>query len=303
MGSNLEVTATASYRTQEVEAAFNWYYAPIVTDHFIRTTYSYRRENERRHDTRTLSATVGPAWNADAGDVGLFLWPNVSYDHVETVRGEGDPTADFVWLNADGRAQSHEFEYYRADPRTGYELSAQASLSSKDAGSSVSARRYKIGGTKLWNLFDLSPPIWVFGVRGLAATIVPDDDDEAARLPPNFRFALGGSQNLRAFGRDALPPDDARALTIGYLGTEARLCSILPYGLQPIVFVDSGRIGTRALTFDPTLFWGPGVGLNWKSPVGTFRLTAAHGRIAGERAEELAYLQQWQVYFSYGEQF
>lgn len=302
MGSNLEALATASYRVQEARFTFNWYYAPIITSHFLRTRYNFRRENERRHDTRTHSLSVGPVWNIDMGNVNTSISPDVSYDHVETVRGLGDPTTDFLWTSISFTGQSHEFEYYLDDPRSGYDFDLNAGVTRRDIGSNINANRYAFSFTRLWNLFDYSPPIWVMGIRSRITTIVADNQDSLI-MPPNYRYNLGGSQNLRGFARNALPPRDLGAMTSAYVGVETRIGNVFPYGLQPIAFVDIGGLGDRPLALDPTRYYSPGAGLHWKSPIGTFRLTAAHGLIAGEKQEELRHLSRWLVHLSYGEQF
>lgn len=303
-GTNVEALATASYRRQIANVTTNWYYAPIVTKHYMRAIGGFERLNEDDFDTRTTNVTAGPAWEVDIGNIGGTIWPHVSYDHVETIRSKGnpDPTVDLVWNNLQVTGQSHEYEYYKTDPREGYEFQLMAGFSRSDAGSNLSANRFRVSGSKLWNLFNYSPPIWIFGVRGMAASIVADEENTKL-MPPNYRYFLGGSQTLRGFGRNALSSGDAGSMTVGYAGAELRLASIIPFGIQPIALVDYGRLGAEAMTFDPTVYWSPGAGVHWASPIGVFRATLAKGQIQGERAQDLAHLSQWMFYLSYGEQF
>ena len=108
---------------------------------------------------------------------------------------------------------------------------------------------------------------------------------------------------MRGFARKSLPRDDTGSLSKGYLGSEIRLNNILPYSLQPLLFVDWGWLGDEAFTFDPTTFWSPGLGLRWQSPIGTVRGSIGHGFAQGQNSDYFDNLSKFQLYFSLGEQF
>jgi len=169
--------------------------------------------------------------------------------------------------------------------------------------SNVSATTYSFDFTRLWNLLSLEPEIWIFGIRGSFATTRAGRDTNYDDLPPSFKYALGGSEDLRGFGRKALPTEGSGALTKAYLGSELRLNNSLPYQLQPFVFADWGRLGQESFDLDPTLFWSPGLGVRWGSPIGVLRFMLGHGFVSGDGQEQYKDLESLQFYASIGEQF
>src|SRR5262249_36020201 len=154
----------------------------------------------------------------------------------------------------------------------GWDSTVSASFNSKDAGSSVTAQRLSWSGHALWNLRDYDPPLWVFGARFGARTVVTGEGRDA--LPPNIRQYLGGSADLRGFGRQELP-SEIGAMTSAFVSFEARLVETLPASLEPFFFVDLGKAGSRPFELDEPLYVSPGIGVRWASPIGVVRGTGA----------------------------
>ena len=302
-GSQLEVSAYTSFRLQKARADFSWYYVPIITPHYLKFVGQYRREDTRRVEARTLTIEAGPAWSVDAWNARLNLWSGLTYELTETDRGRAPATTNIVALTGEARVQTHQYEYWRDDPREGHEFTLGVTSTTKAFGSDISANRYRLTATKLWNLFGFSPPIWVLGWRTALYTTDVGSNTPVTDLPIGYLYALGGSDNLRGFKLDGLPNNDLGALSSAYLGIESRVASVLPFNLQPIAFLDIGKLGSTAFNLEPSSYWSPGLGLHWKSPIGTLRTTLAHGLVAGPESSKLNHLAHWQFYLSYGEQF
>src|SRR5690606_35479075 len=117
-------------------------------------------------------------------------------------------SARFVSLDTQVRLKTQEFEFYRTRPRTGYSRTFMTSVTSEDALSDATAQRLSLNGQILFNLGDYDPPLWVAGFRGGVATLLtPERLGAQTGLPPTFRRYLGGSRDLRGFGRQELPED------------------------------------------------------------------------------------------------
>ena len=303
MASALRVNLRASYRQQTADATFNWYYAPHVVRHYLRSVLSFERQNERRYDTRTFTAVSGPAWTRDAGSLYFSYWSGLSLSRTDTVRGLGPSSSRALALEGALDVSSHDYEYYKMTPRSGFSLDLDLTRSEKHLGSDFSATRATVGSTMLWNIASLDPPVFILGLRTDASATLLGNDTHASDIPVTYRNFLGGSRNLRGFGREALPANSHGALSSLYTGLEGRLASVIPFGVEPIVFVDVGKLGGVNRSVDRSLFWSPGTGINWGSPIGTVRATVAYGLIRGPAAADLAYLSRWQFYLSYGEQF
>jgi translocation and assembly module TamA len=301
MASTLETTLRASFRQQKAFMSFDWYYAPFVIRHALRSEVFFERQNEPNYESSEFGAKTGPSWSWDRGAHAYDLWASVNYEHIETVRGEGPGLAQSFSLRGALQLTSHDYEYFAASPRQGYQLQLSWEGSSKEFASDYTENRFQLSGTALWNLFRLDPPIWVLGLRGQLASVQLGQDTTKAEYPTKKRLRLGGSQNLRGFGRKKLPGNGA--LTTAYMGLELRTREILPFDLEPIIFFDIGRYGDQAMTLDPTNFWSPGIGVHWPSIIGTIRATLAYGFLSGRDEEGFQHLSRWQAYLSYGEQF
>lgn len=302
--SLIDVTLLASTREQSLNAWLEWYYTSTQRWHFLRPFAQLRHQNERpfeslsvrteaafvtRGDSRRLgfSASIGPAWNG-----------------VRTLRGTGPPDSSIVSLNAALDVISHAFEFYTTSPRTGFRIGLAADFSSRALLSSVTLQSLALNGQALWNFRGYLPPLWVLGFRwSLASTLTPEPEN----IPAAYRRFLGGTADIRGFGRKELPGNDIGALTSFYADVELRFPSLLPAGVQPFLFFDVGALGSESASLDAPIYLSPGVGARWESPIGIFRGTASHGysTSGGEGLvnSEGESLYHWQFYLSFGEEF
>lgn len=301
-GSLLQFSALTSYHRQEANSQLYWYYLPQLTRHHLKIEAKIERESERRYESRSITARAMPTWVLLAGDGDVTVGTGLSLRHLQTKRGFGPESTRLLSWDTEVNYVTYPFEYYALSPRAGHQIAFQSAIANTALGSDINANRWSTAFTKLWNLFEWDPPKWVLGIRGEYATTRLLDTDRS-RLPPTFKQFLGGSGNIRGFGRKSLPPRDQGALTKAYVGTELRANHLLPYKLQPFIFVDAGGLGEKTQKIDPTLYWSPGLGLRWESPIGSLRSTIARGMIHGPEEKNLAYLARWEFYFSLGEQF
>ncbi len=301
--SLLDVSSTLTYRQQNVLTVFDWYYLPIPSRHYLKTSLKFERLYERRFETRTIRSVLAPAWRYDPQGYRLDIFLGPSLQSEMTQRGEGPRTARLVSLDFGLGVESHLFEYYANSPKTGFRFRIDASRTSKEVFSDLSASKIALDFTYLWNVLDLDPEIWILGTRGQFASSRPEGETQADDLPSSFRYFLGGSQDMRGFARQSLPSNAAGALSKAYWGHELRLNHVLPYQIQPLLFADWGWLGDKPEKLLPTQYFSPGFGARWESPFGTMRGSFAHGKVSGPDSETLRYLETWQFYFSFGEQF
>jgi translocation and assembly module TamA len=303
--SLLDLSSLLSYHNQRLLGTFDWYYLPVPSQHYLKTYMRVQREFEKRFEAQSIKASIAPAFAGDVWGIRGDIYAGPSLLFENTLRGEGPRNARLLTLDVGIAGQSNLYEYfnYLAAPQTGYSFNLFVSTSDKGLASNVSATTYSADFTRLWNLLSLEPEIWIFGIRGSFATTRPGRDTDPEDLPPSFKYALGGSSDLRGFGRKALPTSGSGALTKAYLGSELRLNNSLPHQLQPFVFADWGKLGEEALDLDSTLFWSPGLGLRWGSPIGVLRFMFGHGFVSGPEKEQYEGAAALQFYVSIGEQF
>jgi translocation and assembly module TamA len=297
-GSLLEVSAYGSARLQRLLGKFNWYLLPQHNRLYLNPSIQLIHRNEIPFELVSAEAQLGLATTVDTRGMGVSLFAGPIYNYSRTLRGPGAPFTNIFALEARGVLKSHDYEYYTGFPQTGFIVTMIADLSDRAIFSSVTAQRFYVRGEKLWNLGSFDPPLWIFGLRGGYSTIITSDTTgPGTLLPANYIQYLGGSFDIRGFGRKELPLDQSNAnLTSGFLGIEARLSHTLPYGFDPFVFADVGALGRNSFTMGLPVYWSPGLGVRWASPVGPVRMTIAHGFINSAP-------DHFQFYFSFGEEF
>ena len=84
---------------------------------------------------------------------------------------------------------------------------------------------------------------------------------------------------------------------------ELRLADVLPRNVEPLVFVDAAQAGRKSAELERTIYWSPGFGVRWGSPVGALRATLAYGMAARRERETLEPKPEWQFFFSWGQEF
>ncbi len=301
--SLLQVQTSLSYREQEFLTTFNWYYLPWPSNHYLKTYIKADRDFEANYETRTVKAVGAPAYATDFRSFHLDMYAGPSLQFEKTIRGEAPSNTRLLTLDMGLNVQDHMYEYYIADPQQGFQGALFGSFSNKSVVSDVSLAQYKANFTYLWNILNYEPTIWILGLRGTFVTTQPGKDTTPDQVPASFKQFLGGSDDMRGFARKDIPSVGTGVLTKVYGGLELRLNNKLPYNLQPLIFTDYGQIGNVAFKVDPIKFWSPGVGLRWQSPIGTIRVSVAHGYVTDDKLRAYQDRQKYQFYFSLGEQF
>ncbi|MBC7659591.1 MAG: BamA/TamA family outer membrane protein [Chitinophagaceae bacterium] len=301
--SILDISGSLSYRQQTFLASYDWYYLKNPGRHYLKNYIKAERDFEPTYETRSIKTVTAPAYQMDIGSVKADMYAGPSLQFESTQRGEAPNATRLLTLDLGLNIQDHLYEYFLANPQTGYQANFFGSYSNKSTISDVSLAHYKIDFTYLWNVFNFDPTIWVLGFRGSFATTQPGKGTRPDEVPASFKQFLGGSTDMRGFARKNLPSEGTGSLTKEYLGIELRLNNKLPWNLQPLAFIDTGKLGNEAFRVEPTLFYSPGIGLRWQSPIGTLRLSAAHGYVENDKLNIYGDRTKMQYYFSLGEQF
>jgi translocation and assembly module TamA len=296
-GSLVEVSALASARRQRLLTSLTWYPFPEPSRRYFKPLLLVEHQNRPLLESLSARTELTPAtsWDNRTWGVGWRVGP--AFEAIRTIRGSGQGNSKFLSLTQELTAMSHRYELYQSSPRAGASFTFTSDLNSSALGSDTSAQRFRLAGHALWNLRDYDPPLLILGGRfGLSSTVAGDVN----AVPALYRYALGGSSDLRGFGLDELPEDHQGRLTEVFAGVEARLVTVLPLNLQPLAFVDAGRLGARPFSLDPAWYWSPGAGVRWESPIGAVRATVAHGYVTGDPGRASSHLQ---FFISLGEEF
>lgn len=294
-GSLIDVSAFVSIRQQRFQSTVNWYVFPHASRYYLSPQFQVTHLNQPQFENVSASAQFGLAstYEFKRFQISAFLGPTLTF--FRTISGIGAPTTRLLSLEGRMNLQDHVYERFLSSPRAGYNYSLTVDLNDKSIVSSVTAQRLNFRGEWLWNLKNFDPPLWVFGVRYGYSTVFTSES-QRTNLPANFLQYLGGSLTLRGFGWMELPVVNGGGLTSAFLGLESRLCQTLPFDVDPFFFLDFGEISNFEGSLSAPLYWNPGFGLRWASPIGPVRTTLAHGFV-GKSPDHL------QFFISLGEEF
>jgi outer membrane translocation and assembly module TamA len=298
--SVLSASVSASAKIQQVNLSMDWYAFEAADRKSIRPSFQLLHQNEDAFEVFQTTAQLAfqKTWEWPISK-GIFLL-GPQFQQIHTFRGTGPANSRFLMLASQLEFMSHAYELYLDQPRSGFDLVATADFSKEGIVTSITAQRIGFRFEGLFNVFNKEPPLLVFGLRGsLDTTITPSSDlpeGAASQLPPTFTYFLGGSRDLRGFGRLSLPKSQIGGLTSVFSGLEARLVRVLPANLEPFLFFDAGALGTTSFSLSDPIYYSPGLGIRWASPFGAFRTTFARGY-------PLDAPGGWQFYFSFGEEF
>jgi translocation and assembly module TamA len=295
------ITIQAGYLTQSLSTDLKWF---TFTDprQYVRPNFSISRDKEVSQETNSLVTGIPWGKTLENPDRGLLveLGPVLRFDN--TVVGLDMGSTHSLLLSGQANLTSHNFEYFASSPRTGYKLSLTGDFSNQAFISSATAQRLGLTTEFLWNLNSYDPPAVVLGWRSGGSFTFTGDTVADPQLAVNFKNFLGGSTDLRGFNRQELPSNSLGALSSLFTSFEIRFASLLPYQIQPFTFIDAGQLGYISENLDSTLYWSPGFGIRWDSPVGVFRTTLAHGFVSSNNGFDQS-KSHWQFFLSYGEEF
>ena len=302
-GNSVEATLYASYREQSAIADYRYFMAP-ASRIFLMPKLTFGRLNEPQYESfhSELALLPGTSWDVKKRRVEFTAGPALEYVH--TSRGLG-PDNIYAAFQTQLELRDHLFEYYAGDPRTGGRVAFRSQSRVAGIYSNITAHQLSVKGEHVWNLGGYEPPGLVLATRYLAeTTLVKKSLLNAGEVPLDMRFFLGGDANLRGAVLNKVPADSAGLLTAVYNGVELRMGDVLPHGLQPLVFLDAAIVGRRYFKLDPNIYWSPGFGFRWNSPVGSVRVTLARGLVwRRDRAAEVLLKPQWRFFLSLGTEF
>ena len=296
------VSAYASYKRQELNISQALYFfKPESRLHFLPSAQlEHRRETNYHYLSGSVQAAMATSW--DWQSVGLELTAGPDLNYTDTFRGAQPGLTRFLTLEYDAQLTSHGYEFWQTSPRLGYYVRLQGGFGSSHLLSEISAQRFELDWQFLYNIKGWDPPLFILGVRGgFYGTFMARNADNLAKLPPNYRYYLGGSNNLRGFKREELPGPDG-ALSAAFASLELRTANWIPFGIQPLAFFDIGVLGDQAFRFDAPVYYSPGFGIRYESPVGVFRTTFAWGMKTSE-ADANPDNTHFQFFFGFGEEF
>lgn len=164
---------------------------------------------------------------------------------------------------------SHEYEVYDLHPESGD--TAQFSFDFRHPALGFVDPLLKLNFTylKLFQMGSIGRGEAISGVRLNTATTSVPDNISLDSLPPSVKFYGGGSDDIRGYKLSALPANNGLgSLTKVSFKYEFRKTYVFIPTIESFTFIDTAYFGKKSWELDDRLFYSPGTGLRWLSPIG-----------------------------------
>lgn len=282
MASTLSAQLEGSYRTQSFELmadTFFWKHRP-------RRSLVSRLEvtRESQIDYEQLLFKTSPAsmkWTEDHGGHHWTWILGPSYEYGTYHSQEKAETRSFSTGVLEGslRWTGHRYEFFDVHPQEGDELTFEFGLRDTALGFMTRALRLDSSYVTVKRLSSWGRGLVIGGLRVVAGTTWVDEDVDPVTLPPLVKFFGGGSDDVRGFALNTLPKaDGAGALSKFVLKWELRRTYLMIPTLEAFAFFDHGYFGEKSFSTLPQMYYSPGVGLRWTSPIGIVQAYVAQGK-------------------------
>lgn len=302
--SSLDLEARASFKRQRASALSKWYVFSELDRPYLRSQLRIERKSESRFHTLDTDLDFRGVWKKDFVGSSLEVELGPSISDSRNLGVSLPPPAQFLSLDFGARWMSHPFEYFLSNPQSGYSFGLNTKYVDSRFLSPFQVAVIGLDAQYLFELFRSDPRILIVGLRGDWSNVWSSlEGEDRESLPTRFRRYLGGIESVRGFDRLELPREDRVMLSSLSGGIELRSDYPIHPSLQPFVFLDAGLLGEKSFRLDEPVYWSPGGGLRWQSPIGSVRAMLAHGFVSGDRMESEERSSHWQWFLSFGREF
>ena len=293
----------ASFRQQNLTSRFRWHFSRDLSSRLsLLPQLTIERKDEKRFETVSFrfGSLLGNGWEQEQFSLDVEAGPIL--EQTTTYRGVGKRHKTIGKIATQIDALSHMFEFYSSSPRAGWRVQMETTSQFPGYFAEQFVHRAWLRHHVLFNIAGYDPPLLILGLRGYFASfflnqreLVPPD------IPISDRFFLGGDDDIRGFARQEIPNNDIGFFTALYEGIELRAGEWFSIPLQPFIFFDIAKGGSRSRHLEAPLYYAPGTGLRYDSLIGTIRSSLGYGLVSGGAQDEVK--ENLQFFFSFGKEF
>ena len=298
-GSSFETLLYLSSVERSIEVNTTFFLLKETPRLYLKPYVRYEEIRENIYETKSKIIGGYLGYDFDIKNYALSVDTSPSFTDETQTDGEAPSDSEFFSLELNLGLTSHYYEYFIGSPRSGQELLFNLTQynGTNNDNQNAQGKQFTLKGTKLINFGDFDPPNVILGFRFHYSSLLTEN---LKNTPQKYRLYLGGEKDIRGFARKTINNNEAGFKTTAHLAIESRYTNVLPYGLQPLAFIDFAKVGLNYNSFENITLYSPGVGMRWQSPFGSFRTTLAKGMKSNT---QLDVKEQWNFFFSYGREF
>lgn len=280
MASSLTANLQASFRSQSLNLTADMFFWEDSPRRSLLSQFEIIRESQIDYEELVVKLKPHMKWTDDfwSRHWTWVLGPTLQSGTYLTK--ENDDTKTFSTGSIEGGVQwmSHEYEFYDIHPEEGDVFGFNFDFRDPRFGFSEPLLLLDTTFSKLGKLANWGRGSAVGGIRIDASTTFVPDDVSLQSLPPSVKFYGGGSDDIRGFLLRTLPDNDGLgALTKLALKLELRKTHLFKDYLEGFIFADNAYFGKKSWSIESRLWYSPGVGVRWLSPIGLVQAYVARG--------------------------
>lgn len=272
MASQLSATAEASLRVQSVNLqadSFLWHNEPRRS---LLTQAEIVHEDQVKYEQLIYRIRPQIKWTRDSEGYHKTYTFGPSYEGGTYHSSDNSDTRSFSSGIIEGNLQwmSHKYEMFDFLPQEGQLYTYRFDFRHPGLGFEVPLLKMETSAVRAERLTNWGRGTVIGAVRLNAGTTwLNTDRISIESLPPTVKFFGGGSDDIRGFYLRSLPKNNGTgALTRAVAKLELRRTYLFVPSLEAFAFVDGGYFSEEPWQIETPLFYSPGAGLRWLSPVG-----------------------------------
>ena len=272
MASLIEANMQLSFKNQYFSITSDRYIWRDVPRRSLLTTLEVERDDQVTYLETTTTLKPHLKWTRD-GTSRLWTWstgPTLILGSYITNADDSD-TKRVRTGAIEGmlQTQSHTYEIFDLHPEDGDFMQFNFDFRHPSMGFVDPLLKLDLSYLKLHRLGNLGKGSAIGGIRLNTSTTWVPDEVSLSSLPPSVKFYGGGSDDVRGFRLSTLPDNNGLgALTKLSVKFEFRKTHVFIPTIESFTFVDTTYFGARPWEVDDRLWYSPGTGLRWLSPIG-----------------------------------
>lgn len=272
MASQLSAVAQASLRSQSLSLLSDSYLWKEEPRRSVLSRAEIIHESQVKYEQLIYRLRPLMKWTRDSEGFHKLYTLGPSYEGGTYYSADNSETRTFNTGLLEGSLQwmSHVYEMFDFLPQEGELYTFNFDFRHPGLGFRSPLLRLETGVVKAGRLTNWGRGS-VIGAARLSAgtTLVDTNKISLESLPPTVKFFGGGSDDIRGFYLRSLPKNNGTgALSRGVAKLELRRTYLFIPSLEAFTFIDGGYFSENSWTLDSPLYFSPGAGLRWLSPIG-----------------------------------
>lgn len=271
MASQLSANLQASLKVQSISItadSFIWHHEPRRS---ILSTADITRENQVDYEEVTYTLDSRVKWSRDSEGYSKIYTLGPTYEGGTYKQDANQDTKSFGSATLKGSAvwMAHNYELYDFHPQEGSLFGYYFDYRNPTFGFPDSLLKLDTTMLRLERLGNWGRGTLIGGLRLNAGTTWITNSASLTGLPPAVKYYGGGSDDVRGYTLKSIPENNGLgALTKVGLKLELRRTYVVIKSLEGFAFMDAARFGAQSWELDQAVYYSPGVGFRWLSPIG-----------------------------------